>query len=475
FSSVTTNYISQTLEAMAEPSTSATSLHIVMYPWFAVGHITSFIHLANKLADRGHRITILLPSKTLTKIESNNRHPNLISFVPISVPHFPGLPPGAETTADIPFNSRSFLMSAMDETKSVIQSHLRTLNPHFVFYDFSHWLPSLARDMGIKSVHYCTISPATVGYLISPERGVNATVEALMQPPLSFPASTSIRLRAFEAKMLAGASVRKEGSRSSFVERQLMCFEECDAIGFKTCAEMEGPYCRYVEEQFKKPVILAGPVVPKSPKSTLEPKISEILNTFTPKSVIFCSFGSECRLKHDQFQELVLGLELTGLPFLVAIKPPIGFDSIESALPEGFQDKNRGRGFVSGEWVQQQLILDHPSVGCFVTHCGSGSLSEAMVNDCQLVLLPYAGDQIINARVMSGDLRVGVEVEKGEEDGLFSKEDVCKVVKVVMDEGSGIGEIVRKNHRKWREFILSDGVEDRYVKEFVSKLHELLV
>ncbi|CAN1327279.1 Anthocyanidin 3-O-glucoside 2''-O-glucosyltransferase, partial [Linum perenne] len=201
--------------------------------------------------------------------------------------------------------------------------------------------------------------------------------------------------------------------------------------------------CRYVEEQFKKPVILAGPVVPKSPKSTLEPKISEILNTFTPKSVIFCSFGSECRLKHDQFQELVLGLELTGLPFLVAIKPPIGFDSIESALPEGFQDKNRGRGFVSGEWVQQQLILDHPS--------------------------------IINARVMSGDLRVGVEVEKGEEDGLFSKEDVCKVVKVVMDEGSGIGEIVRKNHRKWREFILSDGVEDRYVKEFVSKLHELLV
>ncbi|CAN1327277.1 Cyanidin 3-O-galactoside 2''-O-xylosyltransferase FGGT1 [Linum perenne] len=334
-----------------------------MYPWFAVGHITSFIHLANKLADRGHRITILLPSKTLTKIESNNRHPNLIS-------------------------------SAMDETKSVIQSHLRTLNPHFVFYDFSHWLPSLARDMGIKSVHYCTISPATVGYLISPERGVNATVEALMQPPLSFPASTSIRLRAFEAKMLAGASVRKEGSRSSFV---------CDAIGFKTCAEMEGPYCRYVEEQFKKPVILAGPVVPKSPKSTLEPKISEILNTFTPKSVIFCSFGSECRLKHDQFQELVLGLELTGLPFLVAIKPPIGFE------------------------------------------------------------------------VMSGDLRVGVEVEKGEEDGLFSKEDVCKVVKVVMDEGSGIGEIVRKNHRKWREFILSDGVEDRYVKEFVSKLHELLV
>ena len=56
-------------------------------------------------------------------------------------------------------------------------------------------------------------------------------------------------------------------------------------------------------------------------------------------------------------------------------------------------------------------------MGCFVTHCDSGSLPEAMVTDCQLVLLPHAGDQIINARLLGGDLKVGVEIEKGEEDG----------------------------------------------------------
>ena len=42
-------------------------------------------------------------------------------------------------------------------------------------------------------------------------------------------------------------------------------------------------------------------------------------------------------------------------------------------------------------------------MGCFVTHCGSGSLTEAMVNECQLVLLPHAGDQFINARITSGE------------------------------------------------------------------------
>ncbi|CAI0557828.1 unnamed protein product, partial [Linum tenue] len=243
----------------------------------------------------------------------------------------------------------------------------------------------------------------------------------------------------------------------------------------KLVSQLCSSCCRYIEQQFKKPVILAGPVVPESPKSRLEDNFARILDGFSRNALVFCSFGSECRLEKDQFQELLLGLELTGRPFLVATKPLIGAESpIESAFPEGFEDRTRGRGFVTGEWVQQQLILDHPSVGCFVTHCGSGSLSEAMVTDCQLVLLPNAGDQIINARLMGGDLKVGVEVEKREEDGKFTRGGVCEAVRLVMEEGSVVGEMVRENHRKWREFVLSVGVEDRYVKEFVHKLQALL-
>ncbi|KAK8481848.1 hypothetical protein V6N11_000027 [Hibiscus sabdariffa] len=129
----------------------------------------------------------------------------------------------------------------------------------------------------------------------------------------------------------------------------------------------------------------------------------------------------------------------------------MGAETIESALPEGFQERVKGRGLVHGAWVPQQLILRNPSVGYFLTHCGLGSLAEAMVNDCHLVLLPHAADQIINARLMSGDLRIGVEVEKGEEDGLFRKEDVYKAVKSVMDEGSELGKESRANHAKWRQ------------------------
>lgn len=81
-------------------------------------------------------------------------------------------------------------------------------------------------------------------------------------------------------------------------------------------------------------------------------------------------------------------------------------------------------------------------MGCYVTHCGYGSLLEAM---CHLVLMPQYGDQIINSRLMGGDLEVGLEVESDEEDRLFTSEGVCKAVRLVMEVDSEVGKKVRAN------------------------------
>ncbi|KAK3173949.1 hypothetical protein Dsin_032819 [Dipteronia sinensis] len=193
-----------------------------------------------------------------------------------------------------------------------------------------------------------------------------------MNPPPGFP-SSMIKLSANEARRLVFATVQ-DFSGIPFTERQSLCLTLSDAISFKTCKEIKGPYCDHLQTQFGKPVILSGPEFPEPPRSALEDK-----------------------------WELLLGFELTGLTFFAALKPPIGCDTIESALPEGLKEKVKGRGFALGGVVQQQLILNHPSVGCFVTHCGSSSLSEALMTECQLVLLPTVGDQIINARLMGGN------------------------------------------------------------------------
>ncbi|XP_027347844.1 UDP-glycosyltransferase 79B30-like [Abrus precatorius] len=454
---------------------SSRSLHIAMYPWLAMGHQTAFLHLCNKLAKRGQRISFITPKSAQAILEPFNLHPDLITFVPITVPHVEGLPPNAETTADVPYPLQPHIMTAMDLTKDEIETFISDLKPDLIFYDFTHWMPPLAKRLGIKCVHYCTASSVMLAYTLTPARyyqGNDLSESELMEPPEGYP-DASIKLHAHEAR--AFASKRKDtfGSNVLFYDRQFIALKEADVLAYRTCREIEGPYMDYLGKQFNKPVLASGPVILDPPTSDLEEKFATWLGGFEPGSVVYCCFGSECTLRSNQFQELLLGLELTGMPFLAAVKPPSGFESVEAAMPEGFEERVQGRGFVYGGWVLQQLILAHPSLGCFITHCGSGSLSEALVNNCQLVLLPNVGDQILNARMMGNNLQVGVEVEK-DDDGMYSKESVCKAVSIVMDDENETSKKVRDNHTRLREMLLHKDLESSYVDNFCKQLQDIV-
>ncbi|KAL5716318.1 anthocyanidin 3-O-glucoside 2'''-O-xylosyltransferase [Ranunculus cassubicifolius] len=459
---------------------AANSLHIAMYPWFAMGHLTPFLHLANKLAEKGHRISFLIPPKAESKLSHFNLHPDLITFIPITFPHVDGLPLNAQLTSVVPYFKLTLIMTAMDRTQSEIESKLSELKPHFVFFDFSYWITEIARKLGIVSVHYCIINAASVAYLCVPSRweeddNKNSTNGSnfLEHQPKGFP-SSAITLKKCEASAMHSFAESEFGLGTTFSERKKRSFSSCDAIAFKSCREMERKYCDYLGSQLGKPVLFTGPGLPSRPTDSLDLRWLKWLNKFEKQSVVYVAFGSEIKLKRAQFEELLLGLELMGRPFLAALKPPHGVETIEDAIPKGFQERVGERGVIYGGWVQQQLLLAHPSVGCFITHCGSGSLSEALVSDCQLVLLPSVGDQFVNARLMGGDLKVGVEVEKRSEDGWYTKENVLKAVNLVMDEESEIGSEVRANHSKWRDFLLAEGLESSYIDGFISDLHGML-
>ena len=117
------NSVYCTMDADAAP------LHIAMYPWFAMGHLTPFLHLANKLAKRGHKISFFIPRRTQAKLEDLNLHPNLITFVPINVPHVEGLPYDAETTSDVPSSLFPLIATANYFHEIPILSLLSHLHP----------------------------------------------------------------------------------------------------------------------------------------------------------------------------------------------------------------------------------------------------------------------------------------------------------------------------------------------------------
>ncbi|KAL9246727.1 hypothetical protein vseg_020225 [Gypsophila vaccaria] len=209
------------------------TLHIAMYPWFAMGHITSFMHLANKLAENGHQISFLIPTKTQIKVASHNHHPTLITFIPIVVPHIDGLLVGAETTNDVPASVGPKIAEAMDLTQDTIDSHMSQLKPDYIFFDFAHWLPKLARKHEVKSLYYTSTYTITLAYFCHRSQGIletkpeiyNVNEEDLLVAPPGFPCS-AIRLRRYEARALVYMLSMNYGEGMTLSKRQNICYEE---------------------------------------------------------------------------------------------------------------------------------------------------------------------------------------------------------------------------------------------------------
>ncbi|KAJ9671561.1 hypothetical protein PVL29_025323 [Vitis rotundifolia] len=432
--------------------------HIVMYPWFAFGHMIPYLHLSNELAERGHSITFILPKKVQSQLQHLNLHPTLISFHPVTIPHVDGLPPGAETASDVPISLHHLLATAMDRTTDQVEAALRALKPDFLFYDMAYWAAPLASKLA--ALANCLVRAQQ----ISKSRPIPTG------PPPGYPSSTVV-LRPHEACLLQFL-LFPFGEDITFHERLTAAIKRCDVVSIRTCQEIEGPFCDYIERRFEKPVFVTGPVLVEPSPLAPEDRWAQWLGGFKPGSVIFCAFGSQNFPEKDQFQELLLGFELTGLPFLAALKPPLGAATIEEALPEGFQERVGGRGVVHGGWVPQPSILSHPSVGCFVSHCGFGSMWESLMSDPQIVVVPELCDQTFNARLLAEELKVAVEVEK-EENGWVSKESLCKAIKSVMDEEGEVGCLVKKNHAKWKETLMSQGFMSNYIDNFVRQLLDL--
>ncbi|KAL9861087.1 UDP-glycosyltransferase 79B10 [Arabidopsis thaliana] len=420
------------------------TFHAFMFPWFAFGHMTPYLHLANKLAERGHRITFLIPKKAQKQLEHLNLFPDSIVFHSLTIPHVDGLPAGAETFSDIPMPLWKFLPPAIDLTRDQVEAAVSALSPDLILFDIASWVPEVAKEYRVKSMLYNIISATSIAHDFVPggELGV---------PPPGYP-SSKLLYRKHDAHALLSFSVYYK----RFSHRLITGLMNCDFISIRTCKEIEGKFCEYLERQYHKKVFLTGPMLPEPNKGKpLEDRWSHWLNGFEQGSVVFCALGSQVTLEKDQFQELCLGIELT------------------DALPEGFEERVKDRGVVLGEWVQQPLLLAHPSVGCFLSHCGFGSMWESIMSDCQIVLLPFLADQVLNTRLMTEELKVSVEVQR-EETGWFSKESLSVAITSVMDQASEIGNLVRRNHSKLKEVLVSDGLLTGYTDKFVDTLENLV-
>ncbi|KAF7815080.1 UDP-glycosyltransferase 82A1 [Senna tora] len=136
-------------------------------------------------------------------------------------------------------------------------------------------------------------------------------------------------------------------------------------------------------------------------------------------SVVYISFGSWVSpIGEAKLTSLALALEASRRPFIWVLK-----SSWCEGLPNGFLERismNQAGKVVS--WAPQMAILNHKSVGCYLTHCGWNSTMEAIRSQKRMLCYPVAGDQFLNCAYIVQVWRVGIRLnglgQKDVEEGL---------------------------------------------------------
>lgn len=182
-------------------------------------------------------------------------------------------------------------------------------------------------------------------------------------------------------------------------------------------------------------------------------------------SVVYVALGSITLLKQRQFHELALGLELTGKSFLWVVRPDL-MDGSSGVYPEGFEARLAGRGRMVS-WAPQQKVLAHPSIACFMSHCGWNSTMEGVANGVPFLCWPYFADQLFNASYICNVWKTGLRLELGE-DGILTREEVKnKAGELLNDEGIKARVTKLKETARWN---VDEGQSKTNFDQFIKSI-----
>ncbi|KAH7315772.1 hypothetical protein KP509_21G064800 [Ceratopteris richardii] len=133
------------------------------------------------------------------------------------------------------------------------------------------------------------------------------------------------------------------------------------------------------------------------------------LNQQPEGSVLYISFGSVTVFSESEFGEFLKAVLSSKQRFLWAIRRDLVQGSMATDLTD-IISMSDGLGFVV-EWAPQLTVLAHPSVGGFFTHCGWNSVMESIAHGVPMLCWPYFADQLVNARCIVDEWKVGLEME----------------------------------------------------------------
>ncbi|OEL31756.1 Crocetin glucosyltransferase, chloroplastic [Dichanthelium oligosanthes] len=203
-----------------------------------------------------------------------------------------------------------------------------------------------------------------------------------------------------------------------------------------------------------------------------EKNCMEWLDTQLEKSVIYLSFGSLLAYTKRQAEEILHGLQCYGQPYLWVVRKEGRAEAVDLCLRE----VKAGKGMIV-EWCDQQKVLSHPSIGCFVTHCGWNSTLEAIVSGVPMLTVPSWSDQPMNAYLIEKEWKVGIRAERDAE-GILTREELANCLELLMGGSEKATQIRANAHNlkeRAHETVATDGPLETNLQNFIKSMQNKFI
>ncbi|KAJ0428755.1 putative 7-deoxyloganetin glucosyltransferase [Helianthus annuus] len=415
---------------------------VVVIPYPAQSHVIATMELSQRLVQHGIRVTFVNTDFNHKLVTSNwldkESFGDLMQMVSI--------PDGLE-----PWEDRSDLckltLSIMQTMPHKLEELIEKINKEegskvscVVADDCMGWAIKVAKKMGIRRAAFWPASVATLASMFSFQKLIDDGIinekgtplkEQIIQLSETMPSMKSENLSWVCFKDVATIEaiflLVKEAEEASRLTEWFICNSttELEAAAFSLF-----------------PKLL--PIGPLLASNRLADQVGHFwqedrtcltwLDQQQPCSVIYVAFGSFTYFNQAQFEELALGLELSNRPFLWVVRPGMTKETTSNYnYPDGYMERVGARGRIVS-WTPQQKVLAHPSVACFMSHCGWNSTIEGVTNGLPFLCWPYFADQFHNESYICDIWKTGLRLEKDEAEIITRGEIRTKVEELLNGE-----------------------------------------
>ncbi|XP_010434952.1 PREDICTED: UDP-glycosyltransferase 75D1-like [Camelina sativa] len=467
-------------------SKSPTGPHFLFVTYPAQGHINPSLELAKRLAGTisNARVTFAAPISAYNRrMFSQEIVPETLTFATYSDGHDDGFKSSTsfdKSPQDAVANYMSDMRRRGKETLTELIEDNRRQNRPFtcvVYTILLTWIAELAREIHLPSA-LLWVQPVTVfsifyhyfnGYEDAISEMGNNPSSSIKLP--SLPLLTLRDLPSFLVSSNAYAFLLP-----AFRDQLESLEEEANPkILINSFQALEPEAMTSVPDNYK--IVPIGPLLTLRTGSSSHSEYIEWLDTKSDSSVVYVSFGTIAVLNKKQLVELCKALIQSRRPFLWVITDK-SYRSREDEKEKeedcikSFREELDEIGMVVS-WCDQFRVLNHRSIGCFVTHCGWNSTLESLVAGVPVVAFPQWTDQMTNAKLLEDCWKTGVRVmEKKDDEGvvLVESEEIRRCIEEVME---GKAEEFRGNAARWKdlaaEAVREGGSSFNHLKAFADE------